>query len=71
MIVRYKTSSPVWACAWNTDDPNYVYAGLSGRVCVFDVRNTAESVDSLQSEGDRAPVTSLSYVPLCTLSSFK
>ena len=71
-IYRYRTSSPVWACAWNVDDPNYVYAGLNhGSISVFDLRNTAGSVASLQSEGDRAPVTSLTYVPLSSLSSFK
>ena len=67
----YKTSGPVWACAWNEDNINYVYAGLNGCVCVYDLRNTEESVSSLQIEGDRAPVTSLSYVPLCGVSSFR
>ena len=61
----------MWACAWNEDDPNYVYAGLNGSICVYDIRNTAGCVSSLQREGDRAPVTSLSYVPLCGASTFR
>ena len=67
----YKTQTPVWACAWNVDDPNYLYAGLNGRICVYDVRNTAESVSSLQTEGEPVPITSLSYVPLCRVSTLK
>jgi E3 ubiquitin-protein ligase RFWD3 len=68
-VLTYKTPSPVWACAWNVDDPNYLYAGLNGSIWVFDVRNTSEKVSSLQTEGERVPITSLSYVPLCRVST--
>ena len=69
----YETSSPAWACAWNADDPNYIYAGLqNGVVNVYDARNTAGHVTCLQQPGGgRVPITSLSYVPLCRASSLK
>ena len=54
---------PLWSCAWNYDDKNYFYAGQqNGIVCIFDIRNTAESVQQLNTEGSRSPVVSLQYV---------
>lgn len=55
---------PSWSCVWNADDRNIFYAGMqNGRVLEFDVRNTAEHVQELNTEGSRSPVASLQYVP--------
>ena len=68
----YNTALGVWACAWNTDDNNYFYAGLqNGRVLVFDVRDTSNHVKELNTEGSRAPISGLCYVPRNPQSLFR
>ncbi len=62
-IYRYQCSAPVWSCAWNADDRNYFYAGqCNGAVVVFDIRNTANHVQVINTEGNGSPVASLKYV---------
>ena len=59
----YTLSAPVWSCAVNSEDANYIYAGqVNGQVSVFDMRNTTEAVHSIAS-GSRSPVLALHYLP--------
>ncbi|XP_064611017.1 E3 ubiquitin-protein ligase rfwd3.L-like isoform X2 [Liolophura sinensis] len=72
VIQSYETTMPVWSCVWNTDDRNYFYAGQqNGTVLEFDIRNTQEFVQQLNTEGSRAPVVSLQYIPADQQSLFR
>ena len=63
-LYRYTCAMPLWSCAWNLDDRNYLYAGQqNGAVSVFDVRNTSASVQQINTEGSRSPIVSLQYIP--------
>ncbi len=76
-VQYYQTPVPAWACAWNQDDPNYLFCGLqNGSVYMYDIRSTSGHVTELQRRagpggGGSCPVTSLSYVPLCRASTLK
>lgn len=63
VVQTYETPSPSWSCVWNADDRNVFYVGMqNGRVLEFDIRNTVEHVQELNTEGSRSPVASLQYV---------
>lgn len=69
---RYNLANPVWSCIWNTDDRNFFYAGqANGNVVEFDIRNTSEHVQELNTEGIRSPVVSLQYIPKDIQTSFR
>lgn len=69
---RYNLSNPVWSCVWNTDDRNFFFAGqANGNVMEFDIRNTSEHVQELNTEGIRSPVVSLQYIPKDIQSGFR
>lgn len=72
-FLSFDLASPVWACGWNQDDPNYLYCGLqNGSVVIYDVRVPSEQVGCLvRSEGGKCPVTSLATVPRNVSSSLK
>ncbi|XP_021353369.1 E3 ubiquitin-protein ligase RFWD3-like isoform X3 [Mizuhopecten yessoensis] len=64
VVQSYETPQPVWSCVWNTDDRNYFFSGQSnGTVLEFDIRNTAQHLRELNTEGHRSPVVSLEYIP--------
>ena len=72
-LCRYECVMPVWSCAWNADDRNCFYAGLqNGTVLMFDIRNLAEPVLTLnQDTGSRSPVVSVQYMPAVSGSSVR
>ena len=61
----YMCPNPVWACAWNERNCNYVYAGLQNGSChVYDIRKTNEELKVIRpSVGLTRPIVSLAYVP--------
>lgn len=64
VVQTYETQLPSWSCVWNSDDRNFFYVGMqNGHVLEYDIRNTAEHVQELNTEGSRSPVASLQYVP--------
>ncbi|XP_071122064.1 E3 ubiquitin-protein ligase rfwd3.S-like isoform X1 [Mytilus edulis] len=64
VVQTYETQLPSWSCVWNADDRNFFYVGMqNGRVLEYDIRNTIEHVQELNTEGSRSPVASLQYVP--------
>lgn len=57
---------------WNTDDRNFFYVGqANGNVMEFDIRNTSEHVQELNTEGIRSPVVSLQYIPKDIQAGFR
>lgn len=72
VVQTYNLSNPVWSCVWNTDDRNFFYAGqANGNVMEFDIRNTSEHVQELNTEGIRSPVVSLQYIPKDIQAGFR
>nr|XP_022328397.1 E3 ubiquitin-protein ligase RFWD3-like isoform X1 [Crassostrea virginica] len=72
VVQTYNLANPVWSCIWNTDDRNFFYAGqANGNVVEFDIRNTSEHVQELNTEGIRSPVVSLQYIPKDIQASFR
>ncbi|XP_033752324.1 E3 ubiquitin-protein ligase RFWD3-like isoform X2 [Pecten maximus] len=72
VVQSYETPQPVWSCVWNTDDRNYFFSGQSnGTVLEFDIRNTAEYLRELNTEGHRSPVVSLEYIPRDSQAIFR
>ncbi|KAK3102173.1 hypothetical protein FSP39_009342 [Pinctada imbricata] len=72
VVQSYDTQHGVWSCIWNWDDHNYFYAGQqNGRVLEFDIRNTSEHVQELNTEGSRSPIVSLQYIPKDQQASFR
>ncbi|XP_062576886.1 E3 ubiquitin-protein ligase RFWD3-like, partial [Saccostrea cucullata] len=72
VVQTYDLPNPVWSCVWNTDDRNFFYAGqANGNVMEFDIRNTSEHVQELNTEGMRSPVVSLQYIPKDIQASFR
>ena len=67
----YTTPVPVWSCEWDADDPNYFYAGLTGTVRVFDMRNTSVHVQDVVPKGTRSPVIALRHVSRDLQSAFR
>ncbi|XP_038053459.1 E3 ubiquitin-protein ligase RFWD3-like isoform X2 [Patiria miniata] len=64
VVQTYKTDAPVWSCAWNSTDVNYVYAGLqNGAILVYDTRQVNSEVHRLALDNSRCPIVSLNYVP--------
>ncbi|XP_074660083.1 E3 ubiquitin-protein ligase rfwd3.L-like [Tubulanus polymorphus] len=65
VVQTYNAPSGVWSCTWNLADRNYMYAGLAnGTVVVYDIRNTSEHVQLLNTNGSRKPVVGLQYMPM-------
>lgn len=64
-VLSYTCPGPVWACAWNDSDNNYVYAGLQNGTClIYDFRNPSECLDSIKPRlGVPCPIVSLAHVP--------
>lgn len=64
-VLSYTCPKPVWACAWNECDTNYVYAGIQHGGCyVFDIRNLEKEICELRPRaGIGHPIVSMSYVP--------
>ncbi|XP_066279408.1 E3 ubiquitin-protein ligase rfwd3.S-like isoform X2 [Branchiostoma lanceolatum] len=72
VVQTYHTPFPVWACCWNQEDNNYVYAGLqNGSVLVFDQRDTTKYVEELSPPRTRCPIVAISYVPRDPSSSLR
>ncbi|XP_078593980.1 E3 ubiquitin-protein ligase rfwd3.S-like isoform X2 [Branchiostoma floridae x Branchiostoma japonicum] len=72
VVQTYQTPFPVWACCWNQEDNNYVYAGLqNGSVLVFDQRDTTKHVEELAPPRARCPIVAMSYVPRDPESSLR
>ncbi|XP_002732699.2 uncharacterized protein LOC100377562 [Saccoglossus kowalevskii] len=72
VVQTYACQVPVWSCAWNLDDTNYVYAGLqNGSIVMYDTRNTLTQVAQFNRDGSRCPIVSLQYVENDINSSFK
>ncbi|XP_019630805.1 PREDICTED: E3 ubiquitin-protein ligase RFWD3-like isoform X1 [Branchiostoma belcheri] len=72
VVQTYHTPFPVWACCWNREDNNYVYAGLqNGSVLVFDQRDTSKHVEELAPPRARCPIVAMSYVPRDPSSSLR
>lgn len=64
-VQTYNCPNPVWACAWNEADTNYVYAGLQNGSCyVYDIRQTNSELTICRPRvGVARPIVSLAYVP--------
>ncbi|EDO47854.1 predicted protein, partial [Nematostella vectensis] len=64
VVQTYTTPVPVWSCAWDQSDTNYMYCGLQNGSClIFDVRNTSTSLKSLKNEtASSCPVVSLAHI---------
>ncbi|XP_070565742.1 E3 ubiquitin-protein ligase rfwd3.L-like [Ptychodera flava] len=72
VVQTYSCNVPVWSCAWNLDDTNYIYAGLmNGSIVMYDTRNTNTEVTQFNREGSRCPIVSLHYVQSNVDSSFR
>lgn len=70
-VQTYNCEYPVWSCAWNEEDYNYLYAGLqNGTVLMFDMRNTSQYVHQFNNHGSRSPVLSVNYLPTCENASY-
>ena len=63
-VLSYKCPAPVWSCAWNETDTNFVYAGLqNGMCCFYDIRKLDSELSSMRPRfGVPCPIVSLSYV---------
>ncbi|KAI5062876.1 hypothetical protein GOP47_0021423 [Adiantum capillus-veneris] len=67
VVLTYKLQSPCWSCAWDPDEPNYVFAGSQdGALTIFDLRQTSSPLRSLQSFC-RQPVHTLHPINECNL----
>ncbi|XP_033116887.1 E3 ubiquitin-protein ligase RFWD3-like [Anneissia japonica] len=63
-VQMFKSDLHFWACAWNTNDVNYIYGGLqNGSVLVYDTRQPNTEVQVLTNENYSTPMVSLIYVP--------
>jgi len=66
LCFSFALSAPGWACAWDKDEPVYLYCGLqSGSVEGFDVRMPSQRLHSLPAWHEPAnscPVTSLAAI---------
>ncbi|XP_077978822.1 E3 ubiquitin-protein ligase rfwd3.L-like [Glandiceps talaboti] len=72
VVQTYTCQVPVWSCAWNLDDTNYIYAGLqNGSVVMYDTRNTNTEVTQFNRDGSRCPIVSLQYVESNINSTFR
>merc|ERR1719494_35668 len=67
VVQSYTCPAPVWACAWNTSNSNYVYAGpQNGTCCVYDTRKTEAILSSLKPRvGVPCPIVSLDHIGAC------
>ncbi|XP_066925318.1 E3 ubiquitin-protein ligase rfwd3.S-like [Clytia hemisphaerica] len=65
MVQSYTCPNPVWACAWDESNCNYVYAGLQNGQCyVYDIRQTSGELSVIRPRlGVPRPIVSLAYVP--------
>ncbi|GAB6032739.1 RING finger and WD repeat domain-containing protein 3 [Chamberlinius hualienensis] len=71
IVHTFQTDKPVWACTWNVDNDNHLYAGLcDGSVLLYDMRQTSSHILSLPKSGPQTPVVSLQYVPAATSNTF-
>ncbi|XP_072018015.1 E3 ubiquitin-protein ligase rfwd3.S-like [Amphiura filiformis] len=72
VVQTYQTEVPAWCCTWNTDDVNYIYAGLQNGTIriIYDTRQTAMELETLNKDGSRCPIVSLNYVPAAPGTSF-
>lgn len=49
VVLTYNLQNPAWSCAWDSNDPNRVYAGLqNGMLLIFDLRMTSSPVNSIK-----------------------
>ncbi|XP_071955121.1 E3 ubiquitin-protein ligase rfwd3.S-like [Antedon mediterranea] len=64
-VQTFQSDFQFWACAWNTDDVNYIYGGLqNGSVLVYDTRQANQAVQVLNNNNYSTPMVSLVYVPV-------
>ncbi|XP_076063774.1 E3 ubiquitin-protein ligase rfwd3.L-like isoform X2 [Oratosquilla oratoria] len=69
-VQTFTTEAPLWACCWDSDEPNVFYVGTSiGTVVKFDTRLTTGSVETLYVSGS-GPIVSLCFVPQSSESTF-
>ncbi|XP_071711210.1 uncharacterized protein [Rutidosis leptorrhynchoides] len=63
VVMAYNLPNPAWSCAWDINNPNYMYAGLqNGMLLVYDMRNTVHPVQS---------VSGLDSSPMHTIHPFE
>lgn len=62
VVLTYNLQSPAWSCAWESSDPNRVYAGLqNGMLLLFDLRKTSSPVNFINGLGPQ-PIHTLHSV---------
>lgn len=62
VVLTYNLQSPAWSCAWDSSDPNRVYAGLqNGMLLLFDLRMTSSPVNAIKGLGPQ-PIHTLHSV---------
>lgn len=49
VVLTYNLQNPAWSCAWDSNDPNRVFAGLqNGMLLIFDLRMTSSPAYSIK-----------------------